>query len=125
MGRSLDAATAYFNVQGFQLLRDGLVGLGSFRLLLGDEPTAGGDVGLGPRPRAAAALRGELDAAPYSEETLRAVEELIAFLRRPRVAVRAYSAASCMPRRTSSTATRPAPAGTASGRSRRSSAPAT
>ena len=87
-GRSLDVATAYFNVQGFRLLRDGLLGLGSFRLLLGDEPADGTAVGL--RPRAATTLRGELNAAPYSEEMLRAVEDLIAFLRRPNVAVRAY-----------------------------------
>src|SRR5712692_9344703 len=87
-GRSLDVATAYFNVQGFRLLQPGLLGLGSFRLLLGDEPAEGADLGL--RPRAATALRGELNAAPYSEELLRAVEELIAFLRRDRVAVRAY-----------------------------------
>jgi len=87
-GRALDVATAYFNVQGFRLLKDGLLGLGSFRLLLGDEPSEGAEVGL--RFRAASALRGELNAAPYSEELLRAVEELIAFLRRPNVAVRAY-----------------------------------
>ena len=87
-GRSLDVATAYFNTQGFRLLQDGLLGLTSFRLLLGDEPTTGTDVGL--RPRAAAALRGELNATPYCEETLRTVEELITFLRRPGVAVRAY-----------------------------------
>ena len=87
-GRSLDVATAYFNVQGFRLLQAGLQRLGSFRLLLGDEPEAGADLGL--RPRAANALRAELNASPYSEETQRAVEELIAFLRRPRVAVRAY-----------------------------------
>lgn len=87
-GRSLDVATAYFNVQGFRLLRPGLLRLGSFRLLLGDEPAEGADLGL--RPRAASALRTELNAAPYSEELLRAVEELIAFLRRPNVAVRAF-----------------------------------
>lgn len=87
-GKALDVATAYFNVQGFRLLQQGLLGLASFRLLLGDEPTEGADVGL--RPRAAAALRGELNAAPYSEELLRAVEDLVAFLRRPYVAVRAF-----------------------------------
>ena len=59
-GRSLDVATAYFNVQGFRLLQAGLAGLGSFRLLLGDEPREGADVGL--RPRAASALGAELDA---------------------------------------------------------------
>lgn len=87
-GQSLDVATAYFNVQGFRLLQDGLLGLGSFRLLLGDEPTEGKDIGL--RPRAAAVLRGELNAAPFSENLLRAVEDLIGYLRRPGVAVRAY-----------------------------------
>ena len=34
-GHSLDVATAYFNVGGWQLLCDGLNGLGNFRLLLG------------------------------------------------------------------------------------------
>jgi superfamily II DNA or RNA helicase len=87
-GKSMDAATAYLNVQGFRLLRDGLLQLGSFRLLLGDEPTEGADIGL--RPRAAAKLRQELDAATFSEETMRAVEEMIAFLRRDLVAVRAF-----------------------------------
>ena len=37
-GKSLDVATAYFNIQGFRLLRHALEQLGSFRLLLGDEP---------------------------------------------------------------------------------------
>ncbi len=87
-GRSLDVATAYFNVQGFRLLQAGLRGLGSFRLLLGDEPAVGADLGL--RPRAATALRDELNGSVYTEETLRAVEDLVAFLRRPNVAVRAY-----------------------------------
>ena len=45
-GHSLDVATAYFNVGGWQLLRDGLNGLGNFRLLLGDEPEAGSDLEL-------------------------------------------------------------------------------
>src|SRR6266568_4193556 len=45
-GQSLDVATAYFNVGGWQLLCDGLNGLGTFRLLLGDEPEAGFDLGL-------------------------------------------------------------------------------
>src|SRR5437016_14405490 len=45
-GHSLDVATAYFNVGGWQLLREGLTGLGNFRLLLGDEPEAGSDLGL-------------------------------------------------------------------------------
>lgn len=87
-GRSMDVATAYFNLNGFSMLQQGLLGLGSFRLLLGDEPAEGADVGL--RLRAASALWRELDGAPYSEKLLRCVEELIAFLRRPNVAVRSY-----------------------------------
>ncbi len=49
-GHSLDIATAYFNVGGWQLLRDGLNGLGNFRLLLGDEPEAGSDLGTNRKP---------------------------------------------------------------------------
>jgi len=48
-GRSLDVATAYFNVQGFRLLKAGLDQLGSFRLLRGDEPEVGAPIGLRPR----------------------------------------------------------------------------
>ena len=87
-GKSLDIATAYFNVRGFNLLRQGLQNLGSFRLLLGDEPHDGPRIGL--RPRAALGLIRELNDAPFDEDTLRAVENLVAFLRRDMVQVRAY-----------------------------------
>jgi hypothetical protein len=43
-GRSLDVATAYFTVGGFGLVKGGLLTLGSFRLLLGAEPTTGEQV---------------------------------------------------------------------------------
>lgn len=87
-GKALDIATAYFNIQGFLLLQEGLEKLGSFRLLLGDEPKDGVSVGL--RPHAADRLVAELNAAPFDEETLRAVEDLITFLRRDLAHVRAY-----------------------------------
>ena len=87
-GKSLDVATAYFNIRGFTLLREGLQDLGSFRLLLGDEPHGGPQIGL--RPRAALGLNRELNAAPFDEATLRAVEDLVAFLHRDMVEVRAY-----------------------------------
>jgi hypothetical protein len=45
-GKCLDIATAYFNVRGFRLLRDGLVKIGNFRLLIGDEPEKAAAVGL-------------------------------------------------------------------------------
>ena len=100
-GKSLDIATAYFNVRGFTLLQQGLQGLGSFRLLLGDEPQDGESVGL--RPRAASRLLQELNAAPFDEPTLRAVEDLVAFLRRDMVGVRAARSSFCWRRRPSTT----------------------
>ena len=63
-GKSLDTATAYFNVRGFRLLQPGLEKLGSFRLLLGDEPKNGAAIGL--RPRGAQELIAELNAAPFN-----------------------------------------------------------
>jgi superfamily II DNA or RNA helicase/HKD family nuclease len=91
VGYSLDIATAYFNVDAYRLLGSQLEQLRSFRLLLGFQPGDGKDLGL--RPRAGllkSALRGDLEAEPFTKETLRLVENLIAFLRRPNVAVRLY-----------------------------------
>ena len=87
-GRAMDVATAYFNLRGFALVRTGVNGLGSFRLLLGEEPKDGKTVGLWPE--AASRLTSELNEAPFNEETLRDVEDLITFLRRDMVSVRAY-----------------------------------
>ena len=63
-------------------------GVRHFRLLLGDKPLEGED--LGWRPDAAASLRHELNAEVFTAATLRLVEELIRFLRRDDVAVRLY-----------------------------------
>ena len=90
-GCPLDIATAYFSVSGYQLVKEGLHGLGAFRLLLGAEPQTGSDVGLRPNAQAhLARLRGELESHPFTEETLRLVEGLIAFLRTGRVQVRLF-----------------------------------
>lgn len=90
-GQSLDVATAYFTTEGFRLLRDGLKELGSFRLLLGAEPKAGEHVGLRPDPKATlAVMRADLEGEPFTEETLRLVEDLIRYLRRENVAVRLH-----------------------------------
>src|SRR5947207_5282854 len=91
-GHSLDVATAYFNVGGWQLLREGLSGLGNFRLLLGDEPEAGSDLGL--REIGAKPVKGlirDLARESFNEQTLRLVEDLIAFLRQEHVQVRLYT----------------------------------
>src|SRR5258707_6626769 len=91
-GHSLDIATAYFNLGGWQLLFDGLNGLGNFRLLLGDEPEAGSDLGL--REIGAKPVKGlirDLAKEAFNEKTLRLVEDLIAFLRQENVQVRRYT----------------------------------
>jgi len=90
-GKCLDIATAYFNVRGFRLLQDGLTKLGGFRLLIGDEPGKAESVGLVLKgPSIKRGLWGDLQAASFTEETLRTVEDLIAFLRREDVQVRVY-----------------------------------
>src|SRR5258706_7821232 len=91
-GQSLDIATAYFNVGGWQLLCDGLNGLGTFRLLLGDEPEAGFDLGL--QEVGAKHVKGlirDLAKESFNEKTLRQVEDLIAFLHQDNVQVRIYT----------------------------------
>lgn len=47
-GRALDVATAYFTVGGFSLLRQSLESRGSFRMILGGQPTSGEQIGLPP-----------------------------------------------------------------------------
>jgi SNF2 family DNA or RNA helicase len=90
-GRSLDIATGYFTVGGFNLLREGLGQLSSFRLLLGAEPDSGEALGLRPRAQQLhGLLTRDLERLPYDEKTLRAVEALIAYLRRNSVAVRLF-----------------------------------
>jgi len=91
-GKPLDIATAYFSISGYRLVKEGLHKVGAFRLLLGAEPQAGADVGLRPDERKAllARLRGDVEASPFNAETLKLVEDLIAFLRADRVEVRLY-----------------------------------
>ena len=91
-GHALDIATAYFNVGGWNLLHPEITGLGTFRLLLGDEPEIGADLGM--RKAGARPVRGlirELAEETFNEKTLRQVEELIAFLRQEHVLVRLYT----------------------------------
>ena len=93
-GKSLDIATAYFTASAFATLKDGLEGLGNFRLLLGAEPHTADQVGLRPDARIlAAGIRGDLEREPFSEVTVCLIEDLIRFLRRQRVAVRLYEEA--------------------------------
>jgi SNF2 family DNA or RNA helicase len=88
----VDVATAYFAISGYRLVRERLCQAGAFRLLIGAEPKAGSDVGLRPDRRAEYLnlLQGDLATEPFSEATLRLVEELIAFLRTDKVQVRLF-----------------------------------
>jgi superfamily II DNA or RNA helicase/HKD family nuclease len=90
-GMSLDIATAYFSVSGYRTLRKQMENLRSFRLLLGFQPAESDDIGL--RPKASAlkrALQGDLEWEPYTEETQRLVEDLIAYLRKDESQVRLF-----------------------------------
>ncbi len=88
-GMSLDAATAYFTIQGFRLLKEGLFDLGNFRMLLGTEPQRGEQIGLrSDQGIFKLLLRKDLEETPFSEEAFRLVEDLIRFLRREVVAIR-------------------------------------
>ncbi len=91
VGRSLDVATAYFTVGGFELIRAGLHGLGNFRLLLGAEPASGQQGGLRPESNEVQGLlRRDLEDLPFDETSLRLVEDLIGFLRQDKVRVRLH-----------------------------------
>jgi superfamily II DNA or RNA helicase len=79
------------NIGGYRELQEQWNGFGSFRLLLGAEPTEGAQVGLPIRQRRLPyLLRADLEQAPFNEATLRLVEDLIAFLHKPHVFVRLY-----------------------------------
>src|SRR2546430_10772071 len=85
-GHSLDIATAYFNVGGWQLLRDGLNGLGNVRLLLGDQPEDGSDLGL--RENGEKQVKGlirDLASEDFNATTLRLVQDPISLLRHEHV----------------------------------------
>jgi superfamily II DNA or RNA helicase len=87
--RSLDIASAFFSVKGFEQLRVGLDKLGSFRLLLGLEPKTGIEIGVRPNegilPRL---LSLDLANTEFDRKTLQLVEDLIRFLRKSKVEVK-------------------------------------
>src|SRR5271169_2232646 len=91
VGKPLDIASAYFAISGYRFVQEGLHQVGAFRLILGAEPHAGADVGLRPKAEALQKrLQGDLEAEPFTEATLKLVEELIAFLRADKVEIRLY-----------------------------------
>ncbi len=90
-GKPLDIATAYFSVSGYRLVKDRLHHLGVFRLLIGSDPQTGNDLGLKANANALKArLKGDLEAELFTAETLKLVEDLIAYLHADKVQVRLY-----------------------------------
>ena len=104
-GGPVDVATAYFSVSGYRLVRERLCQAGALRLLIGAEPMAGTDLGLRPLESTSPSLgvgpsvwgegvlnrlQSDLATEPFSEATLRLVEDLIAFLRTEKVEVRLF-----------------------------------
>jgi len=87
---SADFATAYFNVEGFALVKDNLTKVKNFKLLLGREPLAGE-----PRPGAPALvsedLRADTEETMDRRETPKLIKELLDFLKREGVQVRLHT----------------------------------
>ncbi len=87
-GCPVDIASAYFSISGWELLSEGLRGVGALRLLLGSEPGSGTDLGLHASQR----LLAEINGLAFTDRTVRLVEDLIAFLRVEKVQVRLFQA---------------------------------
>ena len=87
--RSMDSATAFFNIGGYEVLANGLKGLGSFRLLIGKEIKDPEKLGIvSDKKMLTRELIEDVETLPFTESTLRTVEDLIGFLGRESVGVR-------------------------------------
>jgi len=87
---SANFATAYFNVEGFGLIKESLTKVKKFKLLLGREPMAGE-----ARPGAPALvsenLRADTEDAMGRRETPQLIKELLDFLKREDVNVKLHT----------------------------------
>lgn len=88
-GCSADIATAFFNVGGYDVLRDELRDIGSFRMLIGKEINDSEKIGLVPdTDKVAYGMIRDVESLPFDETTLKLVEDLVEFLGRDSVAVK-------------------------------------
>ncbi len=86
--KSLDIATAYFNLGGFGLLREGLEMLDTFRLILGDEPL---DIPMEKLPPSSKdRVAAELKVAAEEKATRSVAKHLRSFLLKDSVEVRSF-----------------------------------
>ena len=91
VGKPLDIATAYFAISGYRLVKEGFISSGLSASCSGPSRSRGPMLGLKVDPQALKArIKGDLEAEPFTEETLKLVEDLIAFLRADKVEVRLY-----------------------------------
>lgn len=90
--RALSVATAYFNVAGFQLIRDAMLGIKQLRLLLGVAPAKDErkpDL-FEPEEIYKRNIRQDIEDEEFEKEKKDTVTALIEFLMRPRIEVRLY-----------------------------------
>jgi len=86
---SADFATAYFNVAGFDLVKENLTKVKNFKLLLGREPA--GEARPGAPTLISEDLRTDTEDAMGQRETPQLIRELLDFLKREGVEVRVHT----------------------------------
>lgn len=92
--KSLDIASGYFNIGGFQLVKDAIKSVERLRLLIGKTPEFDDrrkpDLFPARADEYALSMREDLEKEPYKREGTDATRELIEFLQRDAVEVRIY-----------------------------------
>ncbi|RKX76211.1 MAG: hypothetical protein DRP87_12555 [Spirochaetes bacterium] len=90
--KSLDVASAYFNIAGFQLIKDSLSGAQKFRLLIGTSPRTDEkkpDI-FQPEEVYKKKIREDLEEEPFERDKKESVVTLIKLLKSPDWEVRLY-----------------------------------
>lgn len=91
--KTFDVASAYFNIAGFQLIRDSILGVEHFRLLLGISPEKEEkrpDI-FEPELIYKKSIRGDLEDEEFEKDKKDTVTTLIEFLNRPNIEIRLYN----------------------------------
>lgn len=90
--KTLDISTAYFNISGFQLIKDSILGVESFRLLLGISPQKEAKIPdlFEPEHIYKKDIRQDLEDEEFEKDKKETVTTLIEFLKKPNVEVRLY-----------------------------------
>jgi superfamily II DNA or RNA helicase len=91
--KALDASTAYFNIAGFQLIKDSILGVEKFRLLLGISPEKEEkkpDI-FEPELIYKKGIRTDIEDEEFEKDKKDTVTLLIDFLKRPTAEVRLYN----------------------------------